>query len=121
MPDLISLPRQVLSRVHPEAIEFTGFLPDLIRDLPEWQKKVFFDFLLQFFWKIIFAFEILNFGHCDLFGISGLSGLVLYLFQHFTGFCSCRSERILFNDFLQKGSRIDRIVERQVGIPDFKQ
>jgi hypothetical protein len=35
-----------------------------------------------FFLKIIFAFEILNFGHCDLFGIwylcfgiSGLSGL----------------------------------------------
>ena len=35
MPDLISLPRQVLSRGHPELIEITGFLQDSIRDLPE--------------------------------------------------------------------------------------
>ena len=32
MPDLISLPRQVLSRGHPEGGEFTGFrLPDRVR------------------------------------------------------------------------------------------
>jgi len=39
-----------------------------------------------FFFKIILAFGILNFGHCDLFGIwylcfgiSGLPGLGLYI------------------------------------------
>ena len=42
-----------------------------------------------FFLKIIFAFGILNFGHCDLFGIwylsfgiSGLSGLGSYNHYH---------------------------------------
>jgi hypothetical protein len=30
---------------HPGRIEITGFLPDLIRDLPEWHKKLDSDFL----------------------------------------------------------------------------
>jgi hypothetical protein len=46
------------------------------------QPQTFRVLIETFFLKIIFAFGILNFGHCDLFGIwylcfgiSGLSGL----------------------------------------------